>query len=135
MSTAEGTVGTHRRIRRTSVEGMIAERTREVSPSEVVSLWLGRVAAGHIATDQATAFAAARRWLDEIAATRPEARIYVARWRRILDAGPEAAMRVLTASDSESSALRGMSPFVAMLSETERRQVVRAAMVAAGTRS
>lgn len=46
-------------------------------------------------------------------------------WERIIDSGVDGVTGVLTATDEESSELRQNSPFAGVLSDDERRPVLR----------
>jgi hypothetical protein len=52
---------------------------------------------------------------------------WLARWRRLINDGPEAVMRVLTAESAEADELRQNSPFAGVLPDAERLSVLRSA--------
>jgi excisionase family DNA binding protein len=124
-------VGAHRRIARADVEafasaprGMAARR-----PEQTRSLWLHRAVAGRLARDPEGVLGKARRNLDRLERVHPtgmSAR-WLARWRRLIDDGPEAVMRTLAAESAEADEFRQNSPFAGTLPEAERLAVLRAA--------
>jgi excisionase family DNA binding protein len=130
------TVGTHRRVRRADIEALASNGMRAgvgaaeqgSRPEQVRSLWLHRAVAGRLARDPERILGKARRNLDRLERMHPagmSAR-WLARWRRLIDEGPEAVMRVLAAESEEADELRQNSPFAGVLSEPERLAVLRA---------
>lgn len=128
---ASRTVGAHRRVARADVEafagaprGLAARR-----PEQTRSLWLHRAVAGRLARDPEGVLRKARRNLDRLERTHPAGMSahWLARWRRLVDDGPEAVMRVLNAESAEADELRQNSPFAGVLPEAERLAVLRSA--------
>lgn len=52
---------------------------------------------------------------------------WLARWRHLIEQGPEAAMRTLVAESPDADELRQNSPFAGVLTEKERLAILRAA--------
>ena len=124
------TVGTHRRIARTDVEALetASAGTGARRPEQVRSLWLHRAVAGRLARDPERVLRRASRNLDRLERAHPtgmSAR-WLARWRRLIEQGPEAVMRVLAAESAEADELRQNSPFAGALPEAERLAILRA---------
>jgi excisionase family DNA binding protein len=128
------TVGTHRRVRRAEVEAFAATRTgaglsgRAPRPEQERSLWLHRAVAGRLARDPERILRRARRNLDRLERAHPTgmgAR-WLARWRALVEQGPEAVMRALVAESEEADELRQNSPFAGVLSEAERLAILQA---------
>ncbi len=98
-------------------------------PEQTRSLWLHRAVAGRLARDPEGVLRRARRNLDRLERTHPtgmSAR-WLARWRRLINEGPEAVMRVLAAESAEADELRQNSPFAGVLPDAERLSVLRSA--------
>jgi hypothetical protein len=104
--------------------GMPAHR-----PEQARSLWLHRAVAGRLARDPEGVLRKARRNLDRLERTHPAGMSahWLARWRRLVDDGPEAVMRVLNAESAEADELRQNSPFAGALPDAERLAVLRSA--------
>ena len=121
------TAGTHRRVRRADVEAL-AQGVRTGTPSReaVRSKWLHRAVAGKLARDPERVLRRARRNLDRLERTHPGgmSRRWLARWRALLDRGPEAVMSVLVAETEEATELRQNSPFAGVLSSAERLAIL-----------
>lgn len=120
--------GTHRRIRRADVEAL---RTRgpgkgggPMTTDQVRSLWLARAVAGKIAQNPDRAMQHGRERLSFLLSSDLDGRSWLLRWQQVIDQGPEAVMRVLTATDPEARELRANSPFGGILSDAERRRVI-----------
>ena len=124
------TVGTHRRVARSDVEafanavpGMPARR-----PEQTRSLWLHRAVAGRLVGDPERVLRKASRNLDRLERahrTGMSAR-RLARWRRLIDQGPEAVLRILVAESTEADELRQNSPFAGVLPQAERLAILQA---------
>jgi len=123
-------VGTHRRVRRADVEAFAGATagTRARLPEQVRSLWLHRAVAGRLARDPERVLARARRNLDRLERTHPTgvSAGWLARWRRLVEQGPEAVMRVLVAESADADEFRQNSPFAGVLREAERLAIIRA---------
>jgi excisionase family DNA binding protein len=128
------TVGTHRRVRRADIERLAFRDTRpEVSarasrPEELRSLWLHRAVAGVLARDPEGVLGRARRNLVRLERVHPAGMSaqWLARWRILVEEGPEAVMRALVAESGDAVELRQNSPFAGVLSQAERLAILRA---------
>ncbi|MDQ2913761.1 MAG: helix-turn-helix domain-containing protein [Chloroflexota bacterium] len=114
----------HRRVRRDVVEAM--RKRNRLTREEMRSLWLNRAVAARIAMDPDRVFAHARQNLDRFERIHEGSSVakWLERWRRVLDAGPEAVMEVLTSMAPEAAELRQNSPFAGVLSDRERHRVL-----------
>jgi excisionase family DNA binding protein len=117
-------IGVHRRIRRTDLDGFM--RKRGLRREELRSLWLHRAVAGKVVRDPVGAIARARRNIERFRQIQPRARAWLDEWERILDAGPDTVLDILTSASREAVELRQNTPFVGILSEDERRAVLTA---------
>jgi excisionase family DNA binding protein len=122
--------GTHRRIRRADAL-LLARRPAgakggPMTDDQLRSLWLHRVAAGRVARYPTRSLRAARRRIAESLRSDPAGQRWLRDWLLVIDRGPEAVMRTLTSIDPEARELRQNSPFVGLLTETERKAVIRA---------
>ena len=118
-------VGTHRRILRSDIQALVEPAlTRE----QEKSLWLHRAILGQLMLDPETVVEHARRniatWLPEHRKDGMSVR-YLHSWQDIVDDGIEAVVTVLTGTDERSRELRQNSPFAGVLTDDERRQVLR----------
>jgi excisionase family DNA binding protein len=123
-------VGTHRRVRRADVERLASGRDRRSSrPEQLRSLWMHRAVAGRLARDPERVLARAYRNLDRLQRVHPTgmSAALLARWRRLLDEGPEAVMRALVDESPDADELRQNSPFAGVLTSNERLAILRAA--------
>lgn len=116
----------HRRVPREAVEAM--RRRRALTREELRSLWLNRVVAARVAEDPHRVLAHARRNLERLDQVHQGTTVtsWLRRWRKVIDAGPEAVMEMLTAKSPEGAELRQNSPFAGVLSADERRRVLAA---------
>jgi len=117
--------GTHRRIRRADVERILEPHlTRE----EEKSLWLHRAVLGPLMIDPGAVLGLARQnvqaWLPRHRADGMAVR-YLELWQNVLDGGVDDVVEVLTGTDEMSRELRQNSPFAGVLSDTDRRQILR----------
>lgn len=117
-------IGTHRRIRRVDVEALMP--ARPLRREALRSLWLHRAVAGKFVADPPGAIALARRNVRRFREIHPRAGVWLDAWEQILDAGPESILDVLTSSMPFAIDLRQNTPFVGILSETERQAILRA---------
>jgi excisionase family DNA binding protein len=124
------TVGTHRRVARADVEalanagpGMPARR-----PEQARSLWLHRAVAGRLVRDPERVLRRASRNLDRLERAHPSGMSArrLARWRRLIEQGPEAVLRILVAESTEADELRQNSPFAGVLPDAERLAILKA---------
>jgi excisionase family DNA binding protein len=118
-------VGGQRRIRRADVEALIQPR---LSPEQLQTLWLHRAVAGRVVTNPGAVLAAAQINLRRLRRIHPDGRDWewLDRWDAVLDEGVEAVLDALTSSAHHAVELRRNSPFAGILSEAERRAVLRA---------
>jgi len=127
---ASKSVGTHRRVARADVEALANANPRVPArrPEQTRSLWLHRAVAGRLARDPEGVLRRAIRNLDRLERVHPTGMSArrLARWRRLLEQGPEAAMRILVAESVEADELRHSSPFAGVLPEAERLAILRA---------
>ena len=114
----------HRRVRRDAVDAM--RKRHELTREEMRSLWLNRAVAARVAQDPAGVLARARSNLDRFERVHEGSTVtrWLERWRRLLDAGPESVMEVLTSTAPEAAELRQNSPFAGVLPEHERQAVL-----------
>lgn len=118
-------VGRHRRIRRNELERFVVMRDGTTDRSHLLMLWLSRAVAAHIARDPSL-LSVGTEAIDARWDRDGSARFWFVRWRKIIAAGPESVMQVLTALDPESLSMQNMSPFIELLPMDERNQVVAA---------
>lgn len=118
-------IGTHRRIRRSEAQRLLRPQlTRE----QEKSLWLHRALLGRLMSDPQGVLETAR---ENIISWKPGHRAdgmairYLEQWERVIDNGIDDVAGVLTGTDEVSSELRQNSPFAGVLSDDERRQVLR----------
>lgn len=117
--------GTHRRIRRSEIQHLLAPQlTRE----QEKSLWLHRALLGHLMTEPRSVLRTARK---NIRSWKPGHRAdgmatrYLERWEHIIGGGVDDVVTALTSTDEQYTELRQNSPFAGVLSDVERRQVLR----------
>lgn len=117
--------GTHRRIRRSEVRQWLKPR---LTLEQEKSLWLHRALLGHLMIDPQGVLQTAQK---NITSWKPGHRAdgmatrYLQQWERVIDGGVDDVVGVLTGTDEVSSELRQNSPFAGVLSDNERRQVLR----------
>lgn len=116
-------IGTHRRIRRGDLEPFVTARA--LRREELRSLWLHRAVAGKVVQDPEEAIALARRNLARMEAAEPRSSAYVRAWERILERGAESVLQTLTSPAREAIDLRQNTPFAGLLTDDERRAVLR----------
>ena len=121
-------IGSHRRLRRGDVDTYARRRTRgSLTPDQLRSLWLHRAVAGQVAAAPGPALELARenaRFLLDRGPSAGSAR-WLRRWLRLIDAGPEPVMEMLTSTSEVAREMRQNSPFAGALSEPERLAVLR----------
>ena len=118
------TTGVHRRVRRADVEALRATAARS-SRDQRRSPWLAHAVAGHLVTDPETTLARARETLSVMRERHPRGQVakWLAEWADLLDGPVEEVLATLTSPSPRARELRQNSPFAAVLSEDERRQV------------
>ena len=114
----------HRRVRRDAVDAM--RKLRQLTREEMRSLWLNRAVAARVAQDPAGVLSRARSNLSRFERIHEGSTVttWLERWRRVLDAGPESVMEVLTSTAPEAVELRQNSPLIGVLPEHERQAVL-----------
>lgn len=117
--------GTHRRILSSVVQGLLEPPlTRE----QEKSLWLHRALLAHLMLDPQkilkTALTNIEDWKSK---HRSDGMVtqYLEKWERVIDSGVDNVASVLTGSDGASRELRQNSPFAGVLSDDERRLILR----------
>jgi excisionase family DNA binding protein len=119
-----------RRLRRNEVEAFATRPAPGLSLNrdQRQSLWLHAAVAGRLAVDPVGTLDHASANLGRLRAVHPTgmSRRWVDSWQSILRAGPEAVLRTLTSRSGHDVELRQNSPFAGVLSEPERRRVLRA---------
>ena len=119
-------VGTHRRVRRAELDAITKPHlTRE----QAKSLWLHRALLGPLMLDPHGTLEQARTnisaWLPRHR-PRTMASRYLAEWERIVDEGVESTVEALTSTRPKACELRQNSPFAGILTESARRQALKA---------
>jgi excisionase family DNA binding protein len=116
--------GTHRRVRRGDVVRLAgraaADRGGPMTRDQIRSLWLHRVAAGHVARAPEASLLRARKRLRILLRGSVAGEAWLRQWQDIIDTGPEAVMRAMTATGPQARELRQNSPFLGLLSAAER---------------
>jgi excisionase family DNA binding protein len=112
-------VGSHRRVRRADV-GALARGG--LSRDQERSLWLHRVVAGRLAVDPDGVLARAESNLQRLHHVHPHGMtaVWLAEWRKVLDAGVDTVFDVLTSRTPWAAELRQNSPFAGVLDAQER---------------
>lgn len=82
--------------------------------------------AAEVAVRPAEALAHARVALAALRRTHPKAEPMLGAWERILDEGAESVMQTLTSTSSVAVELRATSPFVGLIPDAVRDQIVSA---------
>jgi excisionase family DNA binding protein len=122
--------GTHRRVRRGDVmllgRRTAADRGGPMTRDQIRSLWLHRVAAGHVARSPGKSLAKARRRLRVLLEGEPAGRRWLADWDALLWDGPEAVMRTMVGTDAHARELRQNSPWLSLLTAAERTATIAA---------
>ena len=95
-----------------------------MTDDQLRSLWLHRVAAAHVAAEPERSLEVARSTAETALSRDPDGARWLSQWLAIIDRGPEAVMRALTSTDPLARELRQNSPFLGLLSSTERRGVI-----------
>ena len=120
--------GTHRRVRRGDVLKLAgraaADRGGPMARDQIRSLWLHRVAAGHVARAPERSLAKARRRLRALLGGKPAGNRWLADWEALMRDGPEAVMRTMVSTDPHAPELRQNSPWLSLLTPTERSATI-----------
>jgi excisionase family DNA binding protein len=116
--------GSHRYVRRPEV---LALATQEPTRDQEQSRWLHAALASHLVTEPDLVLARARenldRFIDIHRGTMAECWLEI--WRETLNAGIDSVLNVLMSDAPRARNLRQNSPFTGILSESERRKVLR----------
>lgn len=128
---------THRRLRRREVEAFASRSGSDSRPNrdQRQSLWLHAAVAGHLAVDPINTLEHARANLVLLRAAHPtgmSAR-WLDLWESVLDDGQDIVLQTLTSPTSIAIDLRQNSPFAGVLSDDERKAVLRAFRDIGGT--
>lgn len=117
--------GAHRRLRRADIEAILRP---DLTRDQLKALWLHRAVAGRLVQDPDTVLAKAATNLERLRRVHPDgmAAMWLDRWRKVLSAGVEAVLDVLTSRAPEAIELRQNSPFAGALPEEQRRAVLAA---------
>jgi excisionase family DNA binding protein len=119
-----------RRLRRSEVEAFAryAGSTYALNRDQRQSLWLHAAVAAQVASAPSRATGLARANLDRL--RRVHGPVVTERWldewERVLDAGPDAVLEVLTSTSPHAVDLRQNSPFAGVLSDAQRETVLQA---------
>jgi excisionase family DNA binding protein len=118
-------IGAQRRVRRADVEALIEPG---LTRDQLESLWLHRAVAGMVVANPPVLLAAAAINLRRLRRMHPEGDAWgwLDRWDAMLDDGVDAVLDVLTSSAQDAVEMRRASPFAGILSEAERRRVLKA---------
>jgi excisionase family DNA binding protein len=121
------TTGHHRRVRRADVEAL-RSRTQRLTRDQRRSLWLGYATAGKLAADPTLVLQKARRNLAKLQVThsRGASGRWLDEWEHLLSGPVDRILETLTSRAPRSRELRQNSPFAGVLSEEERRKVIKA---------
>ena len=114
-------VGSHRRIRRSDLQ-LLGPTTSRMTADQRRSLWLGVATAGKIVLDPALQLEKARNRVDSLKSPNQ----WDKTWIRLLNGPLERVLTALTSPTIKNRELRQNSPFVDVLTELERAQVLRA---------
>ena len=117
-------VGTHRRIKRSEIERLTCDSI-ELRREQLLGLWWGRALAGEVVKDSDRAIAYARSQLSDLRKSNPDSEYWWNEWHKVLDAGPEKLMSILTGTAELDIELRATSPFGGFLDADVRDAVVR----------
>lgn len=117
--------GSHRRINRSQVLRFLPP---DVTREQEKSLWLHRALLGQLMLDPVGVLQIAR---ENIARWKPQQRPdgmtmrYLDQWERVIAEGVDAVAGVLTSLDKNSAELRANTPFAGVLTDDQRRRVLR----------
>jgi len=122
--------GTHRRIRRSDAMALAgraaADHGGPLTNDQLRSLWLHRAVAAHVATDPLGTLRQAGENVQRLLSRDPDGARWLRQWLGIIDRGPEAVMRALTSTGPLARELRQNSPWLSLLTPSERQKVLHA---------
>jgi excisionase family DNA binding protein len=120
-------IGKHRRIPRAAVERLLPKAPRR---EDERSLWINIALAAKLIADPVGVLEQARERLRDLRQAHSHGRsdIYLNRWERALDDGPDAVLAIMTDRSDTAAAMRSTSPLsgLGLLSDEERAQVLAA---------
>lgn len=123
-------VGTHRRLRRRDVLALAdrpaAARGGPMTRDQVRTLWLHRVAAARVARAPGKSIGIGRRRLRRLLSGEPAGRRWLEEWAALMREGPEAVMRQMVSTTPHARELRQNSPWLSLLTRTEREATLQA---------
>jgi excisionase family DNA binding protein len=119
-------VGKHRRVERRAVEALLRPKPK-LTRDQLKSLWLHLAVAGNLVADPETVLRKATENLERLLAQHrgTMTEIWLLLWQQKLNDGPGAVIKTLTSEDPEAVELRQNSPFAGVLSQPQRRQVLK----------
>jgi excisionase family DNA binding protein len=119
------TIGKHRRVRRTDIEA-IRTRTQRMSRDQQRSLWLSYAIAGRVVENPEKCVSLAKENLNMMRKSRKgEAQKWLMEWDRLLNGSTGELLAALTSKSPRGRELRQNSPFAGVLSQNERRQLLK----------
>jgi excisionase family DNA binding protein len=120
------TVGRHRRVTRQDVEALRTGTSR-LTRDQLRSLWLSHAVAARLAEDPVGVLTQARANLKRMleSSARGSARVWLEQWDALLKGPVEAVLAALTSRSPRSRELRQNTPFAGVLSEEQRKAVLR----------
>lgn len=121
------TTGHHRRVRRADV-GALRSRTQRLTRDQRRSLWLGHATAGKLVANPSLVLQKARRNLTKLQLThsRGASGRWLDEWEKLLSGPVDRILEALTSRTPRNRELRQNSPFAGVLTEEERRKVIKA---------
>jgi excisionase family DNA binding protein len=123
-------VGTHRRVHRDDVLELAgrdaADRGGPMTRDRIRTLWLHRVAAGHVARSPGKSIARARRRIRALIDQDAAGSRWLEDWDTLTWEGPEAVMREMVNPAPHARELRQNSPWLGLLTRAERESTLSA---------
>jgi excisionase family DNA binding protein len=119
-------VGRHRRVRMRDVEALRTGTSR-LTRDQLRSLWLSHAVAARIVQDPVAALEKGRANLRRMQASSPRgaAKVWLDQWSHLLDGPVEDVLAALTSRSPRSRELRQNSPFAGVLTDDQRRAILR----------
>jgi excisionase family DNA binding protein len=117
-------VGTHRRVRRSAVEGL-QSGAEGMRPEVEKSLWLGIAVAGKVVTDIPRAQKVVRQNVTKsLPVVRGKAKQWLLEWNRLAEEDIPGLLNVLVSCSDNAIEMRQNNPFAGLLTQQERRGVL-----------